>query len=624
MATEGSLWINGEKYDLLADSALPSGRRGLSRSQRPSQPSDPGRIRMGRWKLSGPLGPSRELPDGFLGHDFSDNIETRYNDLVTSIAARNALTLTSQDPSTAGSVAAFAGFAFGASGVKFGGAVTAQDVAHINEDRAHLFFDRGRITTQVDPSDWAVVAATTHDVPVLGSAVWRGKGYLGLGETVTMRRRISVTSSGASYQEALGSTYAKQMTVGNDRLWMVNAAAANSNKAFYSLDDLATVSNSFAVGDPEIGATGIGTLGPLTVFGTETGNFSFTDAGKPVRMSDSLRGHRSQNNGIDHASIWGWQYSVNDLGIDAWDGGVTVNPVGVESLIDFEGDIDGRPLAVFAWRDSLFASYLTTAGHSYILRGMFGPETAATGRPQWFPFRRLASTEARTISATSVPTNPTIVVSEDTNAAYYTMGRRGRDIADSNYVFSTDGGTWNGSTMMRDMNMTKNVRYANFLTENCDGSNTWQLSISPDEGSYVNVGSAIATDGRQQVFPVTGSTPLTTVSFHTLKPRLTQVAASSSSPPQIRGFLDIVYDERPDMITEVVAILDLGKGERARTLYDNLVTLVDRGTTSPDAVRLPDDFSDSQGFVADVSDFTDSKGDGVIRCTVRLHLWEVS
>lgn len=624
--------INGQKYAILHDNTTPEGKRGLSRRTRPSQVSDPGRLRTATWKLSGPLGQSRESVEGFLGHDYSDQLLTLYNDLLTSTAARTAITLTSADNVVATNEAKFGGFKFGAAATKFGGILTAGNVTHIVEDRVHLFFDRGRITTQVDPSDWEVVAATTHDAPVLGAAVWKGKGYLGLGPQVLMQRRLGVTSSGATYETALAATFAKELTVGNDRLWMVKATTDGSedNRAFYSLDDLVTVSNSFVVGDDKIGATSIGTLGPFTAMGTETGAFSFTDTGKPVRLQETLRGHRSQNNGVRMASLWGWLYICGDLGMEAWDGGTVMNPVGPESLLDFEGPIDGRPLTVFPYKNSLFTSYRTTAGHSYILRGEFddgrwGGDTARTGRPAWFPFRRQASTEVRAIFATSVPTNPTLVMGEDTLAARYTMGRRGRDIADSNWVSSIDGGTWFGSTMTRDGHLLKNVRYGKFITENCtDSANTWRLAVSLNEGAFVNVGAAVTSNGAQTVFPVDGTTPLTTVNGQTIKPRLTQVAASSSAPPQIRGTLEIGYDERPDKITEVAVVIHIGqRGRAAKTVYDELVVLADSATASPVTIQIGTE-AEVFGFVTDVSAFQDIKGDGNMSCTISLQLWDVS
>ncbi len=85
-----------------------------------------------------------------------------------------------------------------------------------------------------------------------------------------------------------------------------------SNHARYSLDDLISVSCSFAVGDQKIPATGIGTLGVLTMIGNELGAGSFTDAGKPVKMVEPVKGHRSANNGVHFANYEGWLWAASE------------------------------------------------------------------------------------------------------------------------------------------------------------------------------------------------------------------------------------------------------------------------------------------------------------------------
>ncbi len=633
MATPGAIWINSKEYPLLADNLLPSGRRGYVRSLRPSAPSDPGRVQTATWKLSGPLGQSRESPEGFLGHDYSDNIDTRNKDLLTSAAARNAVTLTGLDPPTTGG-GTYGGDNYG--GAVYGPAYAAGNTQFIDEDRGELFFHRDKASTQVDPSDMSVVQTVIHPANVDGAAVWQDRGYLGLGIDAAMVRRVKVTSTGSKYEPVLISGIpigAKALTAGSDRLWMVTADNQEmfSNHARYSLDDLISVSCSFAVGDQKIPATGIGTLGVLTMIGNELGAGSFTDAGKPVKMVEPVKGHRSANNGVHFANYEGWLYFTTDVGLYAWNGGLTVNPVGPEADLDFEGAIDGRPTALWDYKDSLWCAYLTPGGNTYILRGDFkegSGGTADTGRLDWYPFRLQSSTEVHVIGSTGQRTNPTIIWGEGTNAAYATLGRRGRDIADANYVFGTDGGTWFGSTMMRNLHMVKNLRYARFITENCDATNTWQLAVSVDEGAYVNVGAAVTTNGLQTVFPVSGSppTPLSTVNGHTFKFRLTQVADDPANPPQVRGFLTAVYDELPDMIQEVTVIVNLGGVPKSKTLFDQLEVLADDGTASPVTVRLPDDptNTDLYGFVVGVDEVRDIKGDGIQSAIVRLHIWETA
>ena len=627
---EGVAVINRESYTLLAEEQLPKGRRALSRSLRASVPSDPGRLVTRRWKLSGPIGPSREGADGFLGVDYADNLATDNDELVTSAMARNAVTLTGFDPPTTSGVV-LGSTKFGA-GV-LGPAYAAGNCEFFDEDRGALFYHRQRGTTQLQASDMSVQQTVVHPAAVAGVAIWKDKGYLGLGIESAMMRRVTVRSGGSDYETVsirgtpIGS---KALRKGSDRLWMVVADPSEefTNHLRYTLDDFVSASCSFAVRDDKIPATGIGTLGALTIVGNELGAGSFTDQGVPVAVAEPLEGHRSANNGKHFATMWGWEYFTTDVGLFAWNGGLVTNPVGPEANQRFEGPIDGRPTALWPYKDSVWVAYLTPAGDTYILRGKFGPLTAALGIPDWYPWLKLSSTEAHMIGSTGQRTNPTITWGEGTNMAYGTLGRRGRDIADSNYRFGVTGGTLFLTTLMGDQHVLRNLRYGQFHCENMVSGDSWQLAISVDEATAVNIGSAVTANGVARAVPVSAGVPLTTVNGYFFKPQLTQVAAgagSSTAPPQIRGFLDLTFDERPDVIEEVTLVVLLDE-VNPRTQYNRLKTLAEPDTASPVTVKLPDDFGDTTvyGIVAGVDEFKDVKGDAVEAVTVKIHQWELS
>lgn len=618
MATDGFIVINGQSFPLVQDSLLPAGKRALRRSLRPSQPSDPARMGHARWQLGGvPLGRSREGDDGFLGLDYADNIECLYDDLLTASPAPNNLTLSSDDPPGIATNAFYGGPKYGAA--KYGGgtaAVEAGNATHADMQGGYLFVGRGAYDTQIN-SSFAVVNTVALDGIIAGKAFWQTFGWLGLGSGALLKKRVSVTSSQATYSDVAGY-YVGDLKRGNDRLWFVDA---QNNVAKYAFDDFTTVGplNGVIVGDDARALTGIGTMGPYTIFGALDGVFGFTDAGKPVTIDD-LDGEDSVNNGLRHASIWGWEYYITDLGLKAWTPNVS-NPVGPEALFGFEGPIDGRPTAVWKWRENLFAAYLTTAGDTYIIRGVYGPATEGTGQPLWYPFKKLSSVECHLLYSTprAFATNPRIVAGRGTNMTSYIMGRRGRDIADSNYQFSTEGGDWYGTTMMRGQHLHNNLRYASFFTEQCSSTKSWQLSVSPDGGAYVNIGSAVTSNGHQIVRPVSGGVPLTTVDFHTLKPKLTQVNDSATTPPQIRGHLEICWDERPDMVEEISVVLHLENPQ----WWSTLRTLAGHSTETPIALSLPGDTATYYGFVTDAVE-EDLKGDGVLGASLSLILWPTS
>ena len=111
--------LNGVDYTIATEGRSPSGRRAYTRRTRPTNANDPGRLRTASWKLSGPIGLSREDDFGRLGHDFSQNLETRFDSLLTSAVKLTGVTLTGADPGD-GSSANFGSPKFGATGVKFG------------------------------------------------------------------------------------------------------------------------------------------------------------------------------------------------------------------------------------------------------------------------------------------------------------------------------------------------------------------------------------------------------------------------------------------------------------------------------------------------------------------------
>jgi hypothetical protein len=453
---------------------------------------------------------------------------------------------------------------------------------------------------------------------IAGKANWQNRGWVGLGAGAALQQRTGVTSTQATYTDvSIGGSaiYAGALKRGTDRLWLVDAQA---NQARYTPDDFTTISNSFAVGDDQRELTGIGTLGPYTIYGALDGLFAFTDAGKPV-LVDDLEGEESPSNGLKQVSVWGWNYAITDLGLIAWTPNVA-NPVGIEAMRDFEGAIDGRPTALWSWHEQLFTAYLTTAGDTYIVRGVFGPETADAGVPIWYPFKKMTGVECHLLYSTSrsFATNSRIVAGRGTNMTTYIMGRRGRDIADPNYAFSTEGGSWYGTTMMRSQALHKYVRYFSFFTEQCTSARTWQLAVSADGDSYVNVGAPVTTNGHQIVRPVTGGAPVHDMDFHTLKPRLTQVNDSATAPPQIRGKLSLIYDERPDVLEEVDAFVRVNAGT-----WDRLVTLAGHEQHAPVAISLPGDRGTHYGFVTNVGPRQDHQGDAIEVVQVTLQLWNV-
>ena len=116
------------------------------------------------------------------------------------------------------------------------------------------------------------------------------------------------------------------------------------------------------------------------------------------------------------------------------------------------------------------------------------------------------------------------------------------------------------------------------------------------------------------------SDPTSAPTGFTPKPRLTQVAASSTAPPQVRGVLEIGYDERPDTVTKVDCTVQVSRADLVtlRALRDG------EDSTGRNAVvaKLPDDETSYYAFVTRV-DEEDGPGD-IRHALISLSLVETS
>ena len=149
--------LNGARYQLVSDSMLPQGLRAWSRLKRQSEPSDPGVQRVAQWRLSGPIGLSREdVAGGPLAVDYTQNMDTLYENMLLPGPARNAIDVTADLSPPA--IAPYDGFAYDAAPYDGGtSSYLGTAVAYIDEDRGSLFFHDGALSTHIEPSGMTAV-----------------------------------------------------------------------------------------------------------------------------------------------------------------------------------------------------------------------------------------------------------------------------------------------------------------------------------------------------------------------------------------------------------------------------------------------------------------------------------
>lgn len=658
--------IAGQTYSLVADSLLPSGKRAITRSTLDTPGRSPGRIRRVQWEY-GPIGNSRESVSGKLATDYTQNIETRWPQRLLSIGKRTAVSLSSVNPPAVSATtngffgtayfgtSYFGGTATTSGSGSSGGVVSGDIVRVLDEQQGMIFAGHGAIDTMINPATWTPVMSTTMPAIILDMTQWGGTdatgsiGLIALGATTGAYYRgvnpaIPQAYYGANFSFNGGDImYAKGFALGSDRLWWVGAlgetdGVSRRNKVSYSLD-LVSAAPPFQVGDAIVNANGLTAFGPFTFVGKDNGIFTFTDQGKPVPLSRALEGHRSQNNGrrgVDPG--WGWAYMITDMGLRALNGS-TDNPVGIgESMPEFTGHA-GRPTAVWQEGGELYVSYLTDAGHSYVYRGKFGPSTAGSGQPELYPFRYLASTEVGAIRSTNTTTNPTLYWGENGNIAYEEIDRYHRDDTWASRLYDTTATPrrWYGTTLDRDPHLIKSFRQARVRVLNVEYCSDWQLAMAFDvepwhDPTYIDIGPLMDTvgttptsvNGYYDLFASNASAPSKVTWGCNMKPRLTQRAEGTHAetlPPEISGYLEVEYDERPDEIERVTCVISLGTNPQSK--YDDLKALEGESTEGPVAIRLPgaNARTPQYAMVADVSDYKDIKGDGVMSCQVVLDLW---
>jgi hypothetical protein len=444
----------------------------------------------------------------------------------------------------------------------------------------------------------------------------------------------SATATGSVYtptQTLLGEdVYAGPLAVGSDRCWYItkNATGEQENMVGFTVNDFETVANPFQVGDPKVPANGLGPFGPFLFSGTRTGIFTFTEQNKKVPLSRALTGHSSVNNGSQFADPgWGWNYCITDIGLRALTSHID-NPVGPgESMRQFTGHA-GRPTAIFAERGELFVVYQTVAGHSYAYRGTFGPQTAQTGQPDFYPWWYKADTTCKAVFSTNTPTNTALVWAEGGAGAYETIARDGRDDLLAARTYDIGGGVWYGTELDRDPHLLKVARLARIHTKGLATTSSWTLALSFDRGSYLTIGAAVTANGFQTLRPVSSGAPVANISGRAFKPRLTQVATgsgASTTPPEIAETLEIEYDERPASVTIFGATVQLTGNEQSKLgTIALLESFAGSSTTGPLRIRLPDEATDRFAMVADVTNRRDIQGDGIEAIDVILHLWSTT
>lgn len=628
------LVIGGKTYPLMQQTTLPDGKRAIERTWRQSNSSDPGRIKRIQYETWGAIGKSLLSTSGQLGTDYTKNLATNHLGRLMSVGKRTAVTVTGSPVTDSGGYAAFAygspSSAYGGTEALFGTSDASGDIVnYFDEQQGYIFVHHGAISTQFGPiaSAWTEVENYIHANIIMHAVDWRSKGYIGFGPGKPVAYRANATTTGSTYTDVgtVAGQYARKFALGSDRLWV----ATGVNQMTFTLNDYTTFATVFEVGDHNHLTNGVGCQGPITRVGKQGGIYSFTDFGKPVPLSRAFGNRLSTLNGAQWCDPgWGWHYYTSVMGLRA------VSPSGVDNavgpglgMLEFTGH-GGIPTAIWDSGGEMYVAYFVNDTDTYIYRCKFNPQTTpGTGQPDFFPFRYLASTQCNGGFSTESTTDPTIVWGEDGEIAYETIAADLRDDLWSGRRYSTTGGTWYGTTFDADRHLIKTIRCARIHVLNVEPCSTWQLAFTTDidpwdsTPTYIDCGFEMDVPGHYTQTPTNGigGSPVE-ISGRAFKPRLTQTADGTNAetlPPEVNGVLEVEYDERPELIEEVTALIECGADADARVR--ELVKFASNQTKGPQRVNVDGD--KAWAMVAGIPKRIDIKGDSVEAIEVTLHLW---
>ena len=536
---------------------------------------------------------------GFLGIDYTDNTDSRWQNTLTLGPLANSVTLSTLDttwttkvldstfvldshiPDAGPSAGNIAGFAL------LEGAGT-----------VYLYVLRGRYVTKVDTSDMTV--KETHVLPEAGTSIISTT-------TATGVREVSVGMPTHAYQvmnsiatppnndnwtvnaenvvcRILGFGNDRIVGAGKDNLGIGNVIAGNVLTGAVTMADPAW--NDIASIPGSVTVTGFGLDGPFYVVMTDEGPYMLDEEKReffqlvpeiPRSMENRVVGNWSflgtllgLATGARYSRFGsGESYGLENfrLNTSVVQGFMTGQAASARwSYESWYNEVEADT-AIIAWRNRM-----TGDGHAYSVLSPFPLVSVANAR---------VNAIANIDNASGKRTNPTLVYGEGASTLrYLTLGRKAREIDDSNYRYASTGTAYL-TEMKRYPGMIKQLQAVEFETDDCDANKTVTFGVSVDGAAAVTL-TAVATDGWQRLLFVDGSSvPLTTTTGKNIKPQLALATNSSSTSPKVKGPVRLTMKVRPRMteyVDCVLAIPDDDNYAPSNKVEDDLFALEEGGT----------------------------------------------
>lgn len=570
MPPRDDILVGGIKLQLATG---PKGERAWTVTQRPSQPDDVGALKVAEWAVDGhdfnateQIGPGQEA--GYLGRDYGNGTDGRWQGVDTLGPLLNALTLTTYDlawnpsvpssgtfvpgvnlipggaPASSGAAGYATGMAwdYGPSGVPYGYIIRGQQLlAKVNLSTMTLVA-QNELPIEAPTSILATRAANAAREISTG---FEASAYRVLTAiAVPPNSDTWVTNSAGQKARILG--VAPDRIVAEDQSTLQVLGNVMTGAVTMAAPSWSTVStlNAFE----RLRFNGFNLEGSLWVIGTSNGPYVLDfDTREFTPLIDEID-NDDRNGRLAH-----WSYGGIGTIVLLRDGSYSLGSaasIGPEIFENNQSIVQGRPGAFGGSTHWLYATYYNaTEGDAYLLAGRPREAGDHHGHPiSWHTIGVIAQ-EALFLSVlgtlNGTRTNPTVILGNGPDAVWFTVGLTAREIDDTGYRYAAAGTTY--LTEMRRARGTLNdVEAVEFeVGGTASAGKTVTVSLSLDGGSYQSFTALTSTGFKRQLAVSSGIPDSAMQSWHRIKPKIAYATDSSSAAPQVKGTLRLFYRARP-------------------------------------------------------------------------------
>ncbi len=624
--TVNNVTINSRTYRIARGSLLPSGARSWEVTKRPSQLSD-GQLREAEWQVWGPNLCSYETEDGYLGVDYGDDVDTRWEGAAYLAPARTAVTLTTNPTGTPANTNCSA-FITGPSSVRY------------------MYVGRGTKPAKVRVSDFTVMgegaAAITERITSMvqtRNAAGTEEISLGMaGMAYQVITTVATPTTADTYSANDESIINRIMYVGRDRVFGMTGQLLRGNILSGTTTMDASAWNTVATFAGEsVTPTSMAMDGKLLIVGTSNGPYILdSEDGSFFPYMPGLDQH---SNACKQMCEWPGKGVLIPLqtGLVLSRFG-DVQAIGVERFKENTSTVQGIPVAVAVTSTDAFAQvvYNPVTANYWLVESR--PREAGDWHNKPFSHYVMGNLSTTAVehmtwvgTGDGARTQPALMVGQSSNMLYINYGRTNRHPDDSGYTYATSG-TLYLSELRREPGLRKDVIGWEFYSAGCTANLTLTTSISADGAAYSVLGtSAVTSNGQQRVLAVSAGVPQGSNLGYRIKPKIAFASNTAASSPRIEGKFKLLYRVRPTTVNvfDFSIVLDESNNYSVEEQGDALLAL---WGSAPVIVAEDADMDASTYVTVQAVKVTEIQekggpdgGKGPIRiATIRAEAWPVS